>query len=126
MSENEISKIVVDCCITVHNELGPGLMESVYETALMYELRLAGLICQSQVAIPIMYREIQFENGFRIDILVENSVILELKSVESIAPIHYKQLLTYLRLTNKKLGLLINFNVEWVAKQEIKRVANNL
>lgn len=125
MHENEISKTIVDCSIKIHKTLGPGLFESVYETALEYELQKSGLYVLTQVAIPVVYDTIKLEAGFRADILVENKVIIEIKSIETIAPIHKKQLLTYLRLSNKKLGLLINFNVE-LLKDGITRIVNNL
>lgn len=110
MHENEISKIIVDACYDVHTTLGPGLLESVYEEVLFYELKTRGLNCGKQVAIPISYKEIKMEIGFRADLIVSRKVIVELKSVESIAPVHKKQLLTYLKLTGMKLGLLVNFN----------------
>jgi len=125
MNENEISKIIVDKSIKVHNSLGPGLFESVYETALEFELRNAGLFVLTQVVVPVVYETIKLEAGFRADIIVENKVIIEIKSIEIIAPVHKKQLLTYLRLSNIKLGLLINFNVEWL-KDGIIRIVNNL
>lgn len=125
MNENEISKIIVDCCFKVHNQLGPGLLESVYEEVLSYELIKRGLKIERQKGIPVLYDDIKMELGFRADIIVENKVIIELKSIDAIAPVHSKQLLTYLRLTNLKLGLLINFN-EALIKDGIKRIANNL
>jgi GxxExxY protein len=125
MHENEISKVIVDCSIKIHKTLGPGLFESVYETALDYELKKLGLFVLTQVAIPVVYETIKLEAGFRADIIVENKVIVEIKSIETIAPVHKKQLLTYLRLSNKKLGLLINFNVE-LLKDGITRIVNNL
>ena len=125
MNENEISKIIVDKSIKVHNCLGPGLFESVYETALEFELRNAGLFVLTQVVVPVVYETIKLEAGFRADIIVENKVIIEIKSIEAIAPVHKKQLLTYLKLSNIKLGLLINFNVEWL-KDGIIRIVNNL
>jgi GxxExxY protein len=125
MNENEISKIIIDKCIKVHNSLGPGLFESVYETALEFELLNAGLYVQTQVVVPVVYETIKLEAGFRADIIVENKVIIEIKSIEAIAPVHKKQLLTYLRLSNIKLGLLINFNVE-LLKDGITRIVNNL
>jgi GxxExxY protein len=125
MNENEISKIIIDKCIKVHNSLGPGLFESVYETALEFELLNAGLYVQTQVVVPVVYETIKLEAGFRADVIVENKVIIEIKSIEAIAPVHKKQLLTYLRLSNIKLGLLINFNVE-LLKDGITRIVNNL
>ena len=125
MHENEIAKIVVDCSVKIHKTLGPGLFESVYEAALDYELRQVGLFSQTQFAIPVVYESIKLDAGFRADIIAENKVIIEIKSVEAIAPVHKKQLLTYLRLSNRKLGLLINFNVE-LLKDGITRIVNNL
>ena len=125
MNENEISKIVVDCCFKVHTELGPGLLESVYEEVLSYELIKRGLNLERQRGIPVVYDNIKMELGFRADIIVENKIIIELKSIEAIAPVHSKQLLTYLKLSGIKLGLLINFN-EALIKDGIKRIVNNL
>ena len=125
MNENEISKILVDCCFKVHNELGPGLLESVYEEVLSYEIIKRGLNLERQKGIPVVYDNLRMELGFRADIIVENRVIIELKSIEAIAPVHSKQLLTYLRLTGFKLGLLVNFN-EALIKDGIKRIVNNL
>lgn len=125
MNENEISKILVDCCFNVHTELGPGLLESVYEEVLAYEIIKRGLNVERQKGIPVVYDTIKMELGFRADIIVENKVILELKSIEAIAPVHSKQLLTYLKLTGMKLGLLVNFN-EALIKDGIKRIVNNL
>jgi len=123
--ENQISYDVRGAIFKVYNNLGPGLFESVYETALSYELEQLGYKIQRQVAFPFVYEEIKFEQGFRIDILIEDKVIIELKSVEAVADAHYKQLLSYLRLSNKKLGILVNFNTENISK-EIKRIVNNL
>ena len=109
MTENEIAKLVVDAAYKVHTRLGPGLLESVYETVLAHELKKLGLSIKRQVPIPIVYDDIEFEEGFRADIIFNNLVILELKSLEQTAPVHRKQLLTYLRLSERKLGLLINF-----------------
>jgi len=125
MHENEISKIIVDCAFRVHNELGPGLLESVYEEALSYEIKKRGLNIERQKGIPVNYDNLKMELGFRADIIVENKVIIELKSIEEIAPVHSKQLLTYLRITGCKLGLLINFN-EALIKDGIRRIVNNL
>lgn len=125
MSENELAKIVVDLCLKIHRTLGPGLLESVYEEVLCYELAKSGLKFKRQQGIAVVYEGITMDLGFRADIIVEDKLIVELKSVELIAPVHPKVLLTYLRLTDKKLGLLINFNVELI-KDGIKRVANNL
>ncbi len=120
---NEASGKIVDCAIKVHRRLGPGLLESTYEACLTYELRKAGLKVETQVALPIIYDEIKIDAGYRIDVLVEDTIIIELKSVERLLPIHEAQLLTYLRLTEKKLGLLINFNVA-LLKNGIKRIIN--
>lgn len=125
MNENEISKVIVDIAYNIHVDLGPGLLESVYETVMAYELGKRGLQFTRQQAIPIIYKTIRLEDGFRADLIVENKVIVELKSVENITPVHTKQLLTYLRLTNKKLGLLINFNTELI-KHGINRIVNKL
>ncbi|MCL6494002.1 MAG: GxxExxY protein [Ignavibacterium sp.] len=125
MNENDISKIIVDCCFKIHKELGPGLLESVYEEVLSYELIKCGLKIERQKGIPVVYDDLKMELGFRADIIVENKVIIELKSIEAIAPVHTKQLLTYLKLTGLKLGLLINFN-EALLKDGIKRIVNNL
>ncbi len=125
MNENDISKILVDCCFKVHTELGPGLLESVYEEVMSYEIIKRGLSLERQKGIPVVYDNIKMELGFRADIIVENKVIIELKSIEAIAPVHSKQLLTYLKLTGMKLGLLVNFN-EALIKDGIKRIVNNL
>ena len=125
MDENDISRIIVDCAYHIHRELGPGLLESVYEKVLMYELEKRGLNIDNQVAIPVRYHEISLELGFRADLIIENKIIIELKSVEEILPVHKKQLLTYLKLTGLKLGLLINFNSNLI-KDGITRIVNNL
>ncbi|NOY95452.1 MAG: GxxExxY protein [Chlorobi bacterium] len=125
MTENEISKIIVNTCYNIHVELGPGLLESVYEEILYYELINQGLKVERQKAIPVIWKEIKMEIGFRADLIVGNKVIIELKSVEAIAPVHPKQLLTYLKITGLKLGLLINFN-EKLIKNGITRIVNNL
>jgi GxxExxY protein len=125
MTENELAKIVVDLCLKIHKKLGPGLLESVYEEVLCFELSKLGLKFCRQQGVVLTYEDIKMELGFRADIIVEEKLIIELKSVESIAPVHPKIVLTYLRLTGKKLGLLINFNVELI-KDGIKRVVNNL
>ncbi|PYV84015.1 MAG: GxxExxY protein [Acidobacteria bacterium] len=109
MSENEIARIIVDVAFKIHTTLGPGLLESVYESAFSYELTKRGLKVLRQVGIPIVYESIRLEEGFRADLIVEDKVIVEIKSVEQIAAVHKKQLLTYLRLADKRLGLLINF-----------------
>lgn len=125
MTENEISRVVVDRAIKIHRVLGPGLLESVYTAALAYELKKHGLRVAVEQGIPVMYEDVNLEMGFRADILVESKVIIEVKSIEAIAPVHSKILLTYLRLANVRLGMLINFNVE-LLKNGIKRVVDNL
>lgn len=125
MTENELSKILVDVAFQIHKQYGPGLFESVYEEIFCYELAEKGIGFVRQQAIPVIHKEIKMEVGFRADIIVENKIIIELKSVEVLAPVHYKQLLTYLKLTNLKLGLLINFN-EALIKDGIHRIVNNL
>lgn len=125
MSENEIAKIVVDAAYNIHKKLGPGLLESVYEIILVHELTKRGLNIERQKAVPILYEGIQFDEGFRADVIVEDKVILELKSVEEVSKAHKKQLLTYLRLTDKKLGLLINFGSALI-KDGIFRIVNGL
>jgi GxxExxY protein len=125
MTENEIAKIVVDAAYQVHTRIGPGLLETVYEIVLVYELRKRGLQVVRQQPVPIAYDDIQFDEGFRADVVVEDKVILELKSVESVLRVHKKQLLTYLRLADKRLGLLINFGAE-VIRDGIFRVVNKL
>lgn len=125
MTENELSKIVVDICYKIHTKLGPGLLESVYEAILHYELTKLGIKVEKQKALPVYWDEIFLEIGFRADLIVEDKVILEIKSVSELTNVHPKQVLTYLRITDMKLGLLINFN-ECYIKDGIKRVVNNL
>ncbi|HEV3256583.1 MAG TPA: GxxExxY protein [Gemmataceae bacterium] len=125
MTENEIAREVVDAAYKIHVALGPGLLESVYEAALCYELEKRGMRVARQHSIPIVYATVHLAEGFRADILVEGKVIIELKSVEAVAPVHKMQLLTYLRLSGKRLGLLINFNVVLI-KDGISRVVNGL
>ncbi len=125
MSENEIAKIVVDLCVKIHRTLGPGLLESVYEAALVYELKKLGIKATNQVDVPVVYDEITMDIGSRADVMVDDKVIIELKSIENVIPVHKKQLLTYLKLSKKKLGLLVNFNVE-LMKDGITRIANGL
>ena len=125
MSENEIAKIIVDICFRLHKEYGPGLFESVYEELVCYELDKAGLQFFRQQSIPLVHKRVRMEIGFRADVIVENKVIIELKSVEKLADLHYKQLITYLKLTKLRLGLLINFNVPLI-KDGIHRIVNNL
>jgi GxxExxY protein len=125
MTENEISKILVDIFVRVHSALGPGLLESVYEEVICFELEKNGLKHKRQHGIPVFYNDVKMEIGFRADIIVEDKVIIEIKSVDILAPVHHKQLLTYLKLMDIKLGLLVNFNVNLV-KEGIVRIANNL
>ena len=125
MHENEISKIIINAAIEIHKTLGPGLLESVYESTLEYKLKNHGLKVKKQVALPVIFEEIKLDAGYRIDLLVENKVIIEIKSVETIMPVHKAQTLTYLKLSKLKLALLINFNVPLV-KDGIKRFVNNL
>ena len=125
MTENEISKIIVDCSLKVHRNLGPGLLESSYEECLFYELRTRGLKLEKQKSLPLIYEEVKLNIGYRIDLLVEDKVIVELKSVEMLTNVHLAQILTYLKLSNCKLVLLINFNVALI-KDGIRRVVNNL
>ena len=121
MNENEIGRIIVDCAVRLHMELGPGLLEVVYETLLAHQLRNSGLKVMRQVSIPIEFDGIRFDEGFRVDLLVEDKVLVELKSVESISKAHPKQVLTYLKLTGLKLGYLLNFG-EAVMKNGIYRI----
>ena len=125
MTENEIAKLVVDAAYQVHVRLGPGLLEHVYEVVLTHELEKRGLRVVRQQPIPIEYESIQFDEGFRADVMVKDKVIVELKSVETVARVHKKQLLTYLRLADKRLGLLINFGAALI-KDGITRVVNGL
>ena len=125
MTENEIAKIIVDTAFHIHKSLGPGLLESVYDTVLAYELKKRGLKVKRQVPVAIVYDAIKFDEGFRADLIVEEKVIVELKSVENIVPVHKKQLLTYLRLADKRLGLLINFG-SLLIRDGISRVVNSL
>lgn len=125
MHENEISKIIVNSSFKIHTQLGPGLFESVYEEILYYELIQSGLSVERQKGIPVHWDNLTMEIGFRADLIVEKKVIVELKSVEAIAPVHQKQLQTYLKLTGLKLGLLINFNVPLI-KEGIQRIVNKL
>ena len=125
VTENEIAKIVVDASFHIHKRLGPGLLESVYVRILEYELTKRGLRVRREVPIPFRYDDIEFDEGFRADLIVEDIVILELKSVEHTAPVHKKQVITYLKLTEMKLGLLINFGAPLI-KDGIFRLANGL
>ncbi len=125
MTENEIATQIVDAAYKIHTTLGPGLFESVYETVLAHELGKRGLEFTRQQGIPVNYDAVHMDLGFRADLIVENKVIVEIKSIEAIAPVHKKQLLTYLRLADKRLGLLINFDTELI-KDGISRVVNHL
>ena len=125
MIENELSYVIRGCIFKVYNALGPGLLESAYESALAYELRLAGLEVKCQLALPFQYETVKLEIGYRIDLMVNNSVIVEVKSVEELSAVHYKQVVTYLKLSNKRLGLLVNFNTS-IISDSIKRIVNNL
>jgi GxxExxY protein len=125
MTANEVATIVVDACYHIHVRLGPGLLESVYRQILEYELVKRGLRVQSEVAVKFSYDDLEFDNGFRADLIVEDLVIVELKSVEHTAPVHKKQLLTYLKLANKQLGLLVNFGAPLI-KDGITRLVNGL
>ncbi len=125
MNENEIAREVVDAAYKIHTKLGAGLLESVYQSVLEYELGKRGLAVKAEQPIPVVYEDVHLEIGFRADLIVENKVIIELKSVETVHPVHKKQLLTYLRLADKRLGLLINFG-SFLIKDGISRIANNL
>ena len=125
MHENEIARTIVDAAFKVHKKLGPGLLESVYDACLTHELGLRGLYVARQRGIPVVYDTVRMNVGFRADLIVEELVVVEIKSVEAIARIHRMQLLTYLRLSEKRLGLLINFNTE-VIRDGIRRVVNGL
>lgn len=125
MTENELSRIIVNTAFNIHTKLGPGLFESVYEEIMNYELTNSGLFVERQKEVPVYWDNLKMEIGFRADLIINNKVIIELKSVKTIEPVHPKQLLTYLKLTNLKLGLLINFN-EALIKDGITRIVNNL
>lgn len=125
MTENEVAKQIVDVAFNIHQTYGPGLLESVYEAIMAHELRKRGLLVGRQQPIPVVHDNVRVGVGFRADLIVESKVVVEIKSIEAVAPVHKKQLLTYLRLTDKRLGLLINFNVELI-KNGISRVVNQL
>jgi GxxExxY protein len=126
MNENELSKVVLDVAFKIHKQLGPGLFESVYEAIMAYELMNEyNLNVHRQRPIPVIWKDVKLELGFRADLIIEEKLIVEIKSIEALAPVHAKQVLTHLRLTNIKLGLLINFNEE-LLKNGIKRIVNNL
>jgi GxxExxY protein len=120
MELNEITKIIIGCAIEVHRNLGPGLLESAYEECLIFELKQKGLNIERQKPVPVVYKDIKLDYGYRIDVLVENAVVIELKAVDSINPVHEAQLLTYMRFAEKQIGLLFNFNVS-VLKDGIRR-----
>lgn len=124
-SENDIAKEIVDAAYAVHTRLGPGLLETVYEVALAHELTKRGLRVRRQARVPVVYDGIKFDEGFRADLVVDDKVVVELKSVESLAPVHKKQVLTYLRLMDKRLGLLVNFGSALI-KDGISRIVNGL
>lgn len=125
MTENEIAKVIVDTAFHIHVRLGPGLLESVYRAVLVHELRKRGLQADGEVVVPVEWEDVRLEIGFRADVIVEHKVVIEAKSVESLAAVHKKQLLTYLRLTGCRLGLLINFGAA-LLKDGIARVVNGL
>lgn len=125
MTENEIASVVVDAALKIHKTLGPGLLESVYQATLSFELQKRGLRVVEQLALPVYYEGVKLDLGYRVDLLVGDKVVIEIKSVEAVAPVHRKQVHTYLRLMNKRLGLLVNFNVE-LMKDGIQRVVNRL
>lgn len=123
--ENEISYKIIGAAIDLHKTIGPGLLESTYENALAFDLRALGLKVDQQIPMPFIYKEVKLEVGYRIDLLVEDKVLIEVKSLENLAPVHYAQILTYLKLSGKKLGLLINFNCK-LLKNNVHRIVNNL
>ena len=125
MSENELATETIGLAIDVHKALGPGLLESAYKECLAYKLVQSGLCVEKEKAMPLVFEEVKLECGYSIDLLIEHKVVIEIKSVEALNDVHLAQTLTYLKLGNYKLGLLINFNVTWL-KKGIKRVANNL
>jgi GxxExxY protein len=125
LSENEIAKIVVDICFKIHKQYGPGLFESVYEEIFCYEWEKTGILFTRQHPVSLIHEAVKMDIGFRADVIIDNKVVIELKSIEDLAPVHYKQVLTYLKLTNCKLGLLINFNVALI-KDGIHRIVNKL
>ena len=125
IEENDISYKIIGAAIELHKNIGPGLLESAYENALAHDLRALGLNVKQQVPMPFVYKEIKQDVGYRLDLLVNNKVIVEIKAVDALAPVHYAQLLTYLKLSGLKLGLLINFNCK-LLKKEIHRVVNGL
>ncbi|HRW21899.1 MAG TPA: GxxExxY protein [Bacteroidales bacterium] len=123
MTENELSNKIIGCAIDVHKQLGPGLLESAYQECLYYELKQLGLNVQKEKPMPIIYKDVKLDHGYRIDLLVENKVVIEIKTVEALNDVHFAQVLTYLKLGNYKLGLLLNFQVTTL-KNGIKRIIN--
>jgi GxxExxY protein len=122
MTENEISYQIRGAIFNIYEKLGPGLLESAYERTLIYELKKRGLYVETQVSIPIIYEEIQLESAFRLDLLINKKVVIEIKSVEKLSQLHHKQLLTYLKLTGYKLGILVNFNTDEIFNNIIRKV----
>ena len=125
MEENELSNKIIGKAIEIHKNIGPGLLESAYENALAFDLREIGLEVKQQIAMPFIYKDVKQDVGYRLDLVINRKVIVEIKAVEALAPVHYAQLLTYLKLSGIKLGLLINFNCK-LLKHEIHRVVNGL
>lgn len=123
MNENELSNKIIGCAIDVHKQLGPGLLESAYQECLRYELELIGLRVKKEIPMPIVYKDVKLDHGYRMDLLVEDKVVIEIKTVELLNDVHTSQVLTYLKLGNYKLGLLLNFYVS-ILKNGIKRVIN--
>ncbi len=124
MNENDISYFIRGAIFNIYNALGPGLLESAYELTLKYELEKSGLLVESQVPLPVIYNDVKLEGGYRIDLLVNTLVIIEIKSVENLTEVHHKQLITYLKLSGKKLGLLVNFNTDNISKSIFRKVNN--
>lgn len=125
LSENEISKIILDLAIKVHRKTGPGLLESAYQECLFFELKRKGLQVENQKTLPLIYEDIKLDAGYRIDLMVNDKVVIEIKSIDAIAPVHIAQVITYLKLSGAKLGILINFNVP-LLKDGFKRIVNGL
>jgi GxxExxY protein len=125
MNENELSKIIIGVAIEIHQSLGPGLLESAYKECLFYRLVKSDFVAEKEKPMPLIYQEVKLECGYRIDILVDNKVVIEIKSVEALNEVHFAQTLTYMKLGNYKLGLLINFNVA-LLKDGIRRIVNNI
>lgn len=125
MTENEISYKIIGAALDLHKNIGPGLLESAYENALAFDLRELGFEVKQQVAMPFIYKEVKQDVGYRIDLVVNNKVLIEIKSIENLAPVHFAQTLTYLKLSGLKLGLLINFNTKTL-KEGVHRIVNNL